>query len=129
MRHPAVPFVSEDLCTFFRLETIMSFLKHLFGAPSPERVMYMLLSGPGSQMADEMERVYRGQIGMYSRYFSECQISGRGILKASLRRYLHGGGVLQKGRLQSRPPIRVCECQQRRSHDAVQFARIRPNDQ
>ncbi len=62
----------------------MSFLKSLFGKTSPQELMYSLLRGPGTQMADEMERVYRGQIEAYSQDFTMCQVSAKGLLKARL---------------------------------------------
>jgi len=62
----------------------MSFLKSLFGKPSPQDLMASLLEGPGTQMADEMERVYRGQIDIYSQDFAPCEVSGKGLLKARL---------------------------------------------
>lgn len=62
----------------------MSFLKSLFGKPSPQELMASLLQGPGTQMADEMERVYRGQIESYSQDFSACEVNAKGLLKARL---------------------------------------------
>lgn len=62
----------------------MSFLKSLFGKPSPQELMASLLQGLGTQMADEMERVYRGQIEAYSKDFSPCQVNAKGLLKARL---------------------------------------------
>lgn len=62
----------------------MSFLKSLFGKPSPQSLMASLLQEPGTQMADEMERVYRGQIEAYSQDFAPCQVNAKGLLKARL---------------------------------------------
>lgn len=62
----------------------MSFLKSLFGKPSPQSLMASLLQGPGTQMADEMERVYREQIKAYSQDITPCQVNAKGLLKARL---------------------------------------------
>ena len=42
------------------------------------------LQGPATQMADEMERVYRGQIKVYSQDFADRQVDAKGLLKARL---------------------------------------------
>jgi hypothetical protein len=62
----------------------MAFFSSLFGKPSPEQVMSTLLQGPATQMADEMERVYRGQIKVYSQDFAPRQVEAKGLLQDSL---------------------------------------------
>ncbi len=62
----------------------MGLFGKLFGGGSPEKDMYTLLHGPSVEMADEMERVYRGQLDIYSEDYSATEISARGVLKARL---------------------------------------------
>ncbi len=62
----------------------MGLFRKLFGGGSPEKDMYTLLHGPSVEMADEAERVYRGQLDIYSEDYGVTEISARGILKARL---------------------------------------------
>lgn len=62
----------------------MSFLKSLFGQPSTEKLMATLLTGPGRMLADETERVYRGQIEAFSEDSHPCDLDAKGVLKARL---------------------------------------------
>ena len=65
----------------------MGFFKNLFGggASSAEQDMAQLLGGPSSEMASEMERIYRNHVLNIAEASSgNIELSARGILKARL---------------------------------------------
>lgn len=62
----------------------MGLIRRLFGGRSPEKDMYRLLSGPATEMANEMERIYRNQISIFKEDYGAVDLSASGILKARL---------------------------------------------
>ena len=62
----------------------MSFFKNIFGGGPTTEDMYKLLSGPSTEMSNEMERIYRNQISIYQEVFQDIDLSAKGILKARL---------------------------------------------
>jgi hypothetical protein len=62
----------------------MGLLSMLFGTKSPQKVMLQLLSGPSTEMTNEMGRVYINQIKILSEDYDNVKLSARGILKARL---------------------------------------------
>lgn len=62
----------------------MGFIKSLFGGDSHQKDMYRVLSGPATEMANEMERIYRNQVSTVQEESGAVDLSAKGILKARL---------------------------------------------
>lgn len=62
----------------------MGFLRNVFDGSSPQKDMYRLLSGPSTEMATEMERIYRNQVSTAEGTAAITGLSAQGILKARL---------------------------------------------